>query len=197
MLKVSLWGNKSDVQTEMAHWCLDVIEGKYRVFSTTTVEENLVISAKLLEVITLLENIEIILKNFPKGYKCRAYFLCNTPQCKVIKLNLKNKTFLVGDGKHYNLVNLLQAHTDIIRLGRDKYYLINDFVNYLKTFLPNRSAEAYLVIQGNIYDIPKYMVQKTTGGVLSNLFAEPRTLTSQTDNSNIQTPSKNVNSLFS
>ena len=197
MLKVSLWGNESDVQTEMAHWCLDVIEGKYRVFSTTTVGENLIISAKLLEVITLLENIEIILKNFPKGFKCKAYFLCNTPQCKVIKLNLKNKTFLVGDGKHYNLVNLLQAHTDIIRLGKDKYYLMNEFFNYLKTFLPNRSAEAYLVIQGDIYDIPKYMVQKTTEGVFSNLFAEPRTLTSQTDNSNIQTPSKNVNSLFS
>ena len=197
MLKVSLWGNESDVQTEMAHWCLDVIEGKYRVFSTTTVGENLIISAKLLEVITLLENIEIILKNFPKGLKCKAYFLCNTPQCKVIKLNLKNKTFLVGDGKHYNLINLLQAHTDIIRLGKDKYYLMNEFFNYLKTFLPNRSAEAYLVIQGDIYDIPKYMVQKTTEGVFSNLFAEPRTLTSQTDNSNIQTPSKNVNSLFS
>ena len=197
MLKVSLWGNESDVQTEMAHWCLDVIEGKYRVFSTTTVEENLIISAKLLEVITLLENIDIILKNFPKGLKCKAYFLCNTPQCKVIKLNLNNKAFLVGDSKNYNLIKFLQAHTDIISLGRDKYYLINDFFNYLKTFLPNSSAEAYLVIQGDIYDIPKYMVQKTTEGVFSNLFAEPRTLTSQTDNSNIQTPSKNVNSLFS
>ena len=197
MLKVSLWGNKSDVQTEMAHWCLDVIDGKYRVFSTTTVGGNLIISDKLLEVITLLENIEIILKNFPKGFKCIAYFLCNTPQCKVIKLNLKNKAFLVGDSKHYNLNRLLQAHTDIIRLGKDKFYLMNDFFKYLKIFLPDRSAEAYLVIQGDIYDIPKYMVQKATEGVLSNLFAEPRTLTSQTDNSNIQSPSKNVNSLFS
>lgn len=190
MLKVSLWGNKSDIQTEMAHWCLDVIDGKYRVFSTATVEENLIISAKLLEIITLLENIEIILKNFPKGLKCKAYFLCNTPQCKVIKLNLKNKAFLVGDSKHYNLNELLQAHTDIIRLGKDKFYLMNDFFKYLKTFLPDRSTEAYLVIQGDIYDIPKYMVQKATEGVL-------RTLTPQTDNSNIQSPSKNVNSLFS
>ena len=198
MLKVSLWGNKSDVQTEMAHWCLDVIDGKYRVFSTTTtIGENLIISAKLLEVISLLENIEIILKNFPKGFKCKAYFLCNTPQCKVIKLNLKNTSFLVGDRKHNNLNRLLQAHTDIIRLGNDKYCLMNNLFKYLKTFLPNRSAEAYLVIQGDIYDIPKYMVQKATGGVHSNLFAEPRTLTSQTDNSNIQSPSKNVNSLFS
>lgn len=196
MLKVSLWGNKSDVQTEMAHWCLDVIDGKYRVFSTT-VGENLIISAKLLEVITLLENIEIILKNFPKGLKCKAYFLCNTPQCKVIKLNLKNKAFLVGDSKHYNLSRLLQANTDIIRLGKDKFYLMNDFFKYLKTFLPNRSVEAYLVIQGDIYDIPKYMVQKATEGVLSNMFVEPRTLTSKADNSNIQSPSKNVNSLFS
>lgn len=39
---------------------------------------------------------------------------------------------------------------------------MNDFFNYLKTFLPNMSAEAYLVIQGDIYDIPKYMVQKAT-----------------------------------
>lgn len=197
MLKVSLWGNKADVQTEIAHWCLDVIDGKYRVFSTTTIGENLIISAKLLEVINLLENIEIILKNLPKGFKCRAYFLCNTPQCKVIKLNLKNKTFFVGDGKHYNLSRLIQVHTDIYRLGKDKFHLMNDFFNYLNTFLPNRSTEAYLVIQGDIYDIPKYMVQKATKGVLSNLFAEPRTLTSQTDNSNIQSPSKNVNSLFS
>ena len=197
MLKVSLWGNKSDVQTEMAHWCLDVIEGKYRVFSTTTVKENSIISAKLLEVITLLENIEIILKNFPKGLKCKAYFLCNTPQCKVIKLNLKNKAFFVGDSKHYNLNRLLQAHTDISRLGKDKHYLMKGVFKYLKIFLPNKSAEAYLVIQGDIYDIPKYMVQKATEGVLSNIFAEPRTLTSQTDNINIQSPSNNVNSLFS
>ena len=202
MLKVSLWGNKSDIQTEMAHWCLDVIDGKYRVFSTTTtttttVEENSIISAKLLEVITLLENIEIILKNFPKGLKCKAYFLCNTSQCKVIKLNLKNKAFLVGDSKHYNLNELLQAHNDIIMLGKNKFYLMNDFFKYLKTFLPDMSAEAYLVIQGDIYDIPKYMAQKVTEGVLSNLFAEPRTLTSQTDNSNIQSPSKYVNSIFS
>lgn len=197
MLKVSLWGNKADVQTEMAHWCLDVIDGKYRVFSTTTIEDNTIISAKLLEVISLLENIEIILKDFPKGLRCKAYFLFNTPQCKVIKLNLKNKTFLVEDSKHYSLNTLLKAHTDIIRLGKDKHYLMNDFFKYLKIFLPNRSSEAYLVIQGDIYDIPKYMVQKATEGSLSSLFAEPRTLTSQSDNSNIQSPSKNVNSLFS
>ena len=197
MLKVSLWGNKADVQTEMAHWCLDVIDGKYRVFSTTTIEDNTIISAKLLEVISLLENIEIILKDFPKGLRCKAYFLFNTPQCKVIKLNLKNKAFLVGDSKHYSLSMLLKAHTDIISLGKDKYYLMNDFFKYLKIFLPDRSPEAYLVIQGDIYDIPKYMVQKATEGSLSSLFAEPRTLTSQSDNSNIQSPSKNVNSLFS
>lgn len=197
MLKVSLWGNKSDVQTEMAHWGLDVIDGKYRVFSTTTVGENSIISAKLVEVITLLENIEIILKNYTKGLKCRAYFLCNTPQCKVIKINMKNKALLVGDGKHCNVNRLLQAHTAISRLGTDKYYLMNDLFNYLKTFLPNRSAEAYLVIQGDIYDIPKYMVQKAIEGDLSSLFVEPRTLTSQTDDINIQSPSKNVNSLFS
>lgn len=196
MLKVSLWGNKSNVQTEMAHWCLDVIDGKYRVFSTT-VGENLIISAKLLEVITTLENIEIILKNFPKGLKRKAYFLCNTPRCKVIKLNLKNKAYFVGDSKTYNLNKLLQAHDDIMRLGKDKFYLMNDFFKYLKTFLPNRSVEAYLVIQGDIYDIPKYMVQKATEGVLSNMFVEPKTLTPKTDNSNIQSPSKNVNSLFS
>lgn len=196
MLKVSLWGNKSDVQTEMAHWSLDVIDGKYRV-SSNTVGENLIISAKLLEVITLLENIDIILKDFPKGLKRKAYFLCNTPQCKVIKLNLKNKAFLVGDSKHYNLSRLLQAHDGIMRLGKDRFYLMYDFFKYLKTFLPNRSVEAYLVIQGDIYDIPKYMVQKATEGVLSNMFVEPRTLTSKTDNSNIQSPSKNVNSLFS
>lgn len=197
MLKVSLWGNKADVQTEMANWCLDVIDGKYRVFSTTTIGDNTIISAELLEVISLLENIEIILKNFPKGLRCKAYFLCNTPQCKVIKLNLKNKAFLVGDSKHYNLSTLLQAHTDIIRLGKDKYYLMNDFFKYLKIFLLDRSTEAYLVIQGDIYDIPKYMVQKATKEGFSNLFVEPRTLTSQADNSNIQSPSKNVNSLFS
>lgn len=196
MLKVSLWGNKSNVQTEMAHWCLDVIDGKYRVFSTT-VRENLIISAKLLEVITTLENIEIILKNFPKGLKRKAYFLCNTPRCKVIKLNLTNKAYFVGDSKTYNLNKLLQAHDDIMRLGKGKFYLMNDFFKYLKTFLPNRSVEAYLVIQGDIYDIPKYMVQKATEGVLSNMFDEPRTLTPKTDNSNIQSPSKNVNSLFS
>ena len=178
MLKVSLWGNKADVQTEMAHWCLDVIDGKYRVFSTTTIGDNTIISAKLLEVISLLENIEIILKDFPKGLRCKAYFLFNTPQCKVIKLNLKSKAFLVGDSKHYSLNTLLKAHTDIIRLGKDKYYLMNDFFKYLKIFLPNRSPEAYLVIQGDIYDIPKYMVQKATEGSLSSIFAEPRTLTS-------------------
>ena len=197
MLKVSLWGNKADVQTEIAHWCLDVIDGKYRVFSTTTIGDNSIISAKLLEVISLLENIEIILKDFPKGLKCKAYFLFNTPQCKVIKLNLKSKAFLVGDSEHYSLSKLLQAHTDIIRLGKDKYYLINDFFKYLKIFLPEKYAEAYLVIQGDIYDIPKYMVQEATQGSLSSIFAEPRTLTSQSDNSNIQSPSKNVNSLFS
>ena len=197
MLRVSLWGNKADVQTEMAHWCLDVIDGKYRVFSNTTIEDNTIISAKLLEVISLLENIEIILKDLPKGLRCKAYFLFNTPQCKVIKLNLKNKAFLVGDSKHYSLNTLLKAHTDIIRLGKDKYYLMNDLIKYLKIFLPDRSPEAYLVIQGDIYDIPKYMVQKATEGNLSSLFIEPRTLTSQSDNSNIQSPSKNVNSLFS
>ena len=197
MLKVSLWGNKADVQTEMAHWCLDVIDGKYRVFSTTTIGDNSIISAKLLEVISLLENIEIILKDFPKGLRCKAYFIFNTPQCKVIKLNLKNKAFLVGDSKHYSLNTLLKAHTDIIRLGKDKYYLMNDFFKYLKIFLPNSSPEAYLVIQGDIYDIPKYIVQEATEGNLSSLFAEPRTLTSQFGNSNIQSPSKNVNSLFS
>lgn len=197
MLKVSLWGNKADVQTEMAHWCLDVIDGKYRVFSTTTIGNNSIISAKLLEVISLLENIEIILKDFPKGLRCKAYFIFNTPQCKVIKLNLKNKAFLVGDSKHYSLNTLLKAHTDIIRLGKDKYYLMNDFFKYLKIFLPNSSPEAYLVIQGDIYDIPKYIVQEATEGNLSSLFAEPRTLTSQFGNSNIQSPSKNVNSLFS
>ena len=197
MLKVSLWGNKADVQTEIAHWCLDIVDGKYRIFSTTTIGESTIISAKLLEVISLLENIEIILKDFPKGLKCKAYFLFNTPQCKVIKLNLKNKAFLVGDSKHYSLSQLLEAHTDIIRLGKDKYYLMNDFFKYLKTFLPKKCLEAYLVIQGDIYNIPKYMVQKATEGSLSSLFAEPRTLTSQTDNSNIQSPSKNVNSLFS
>ena len=197
MLKVSLWGNKADVQTEIAHWCLNIIDGKYRVFSTTTIGDNTIISAKLLEVISLLENIEIILKNFPKGLKCKAYFLCNTPQCKVIKLNLMNKAFLIGDNKHYNLSKLVQAHTDIIRLGKDKYYLMDDLFKYLKIFLPDKYLEAYLVIQGDIYDIPKYMVQKATQGNNSNLFAEPRTLTSQPDNSNIQSPSKNVNSLFS
>ena len=197
MLKVSLWGNKADVQTEMAHWCLDVIDGKYRVFSTTTIGNNSIISAKLLEVISLLENIEIILKDFPKGLRCKAYFIFNTPQCKVIKLNLKNKAFLVGDSKHYSLNTLLKAHTDIIRLGKDKYYLMNDFFKYLKIFLPNSSPEAYLVIQGDIYDIPKYIVQEATEGNLSSLFAEPRTLTSQFGNSNIHSPSKNVNSLFS
>ena len=197
MLKVSLWGNKADVQTEIAHWCLNIVDGKYRVSSTTTIGDNTVISAKLLEIISLLENIEIILKNFPKGLKCKAYFLCNTPQCKVIKLNLMNKAFLIGDNKHYNLSRLVQAHTDIIRLGKDKYYLMEDFFKYLKIFLPDKHLEAYLVIQGDIYDIPKYMVQKATQGNNSNLFAEPRTLTSQTDNSNIQSPSKNVNSLFS
>lgn len=197
MLKVSLWGNKADVQTEMAHWCLDVIDGKYRVFSNTTIEDNTIISAKLLEVISLLENVGIILKDFPKGLRCKAYFLFNTPQCKVIKLNLKNKAFLVGDSKHYSLDTLLKAHTDIIRLGKDKYYLMNDFFKYLKIFLPNESPEAYLVIQGDIYDIPKYMVQKATEGGTGSLFTEPRTLTSQSDNSNIQSPSKNVNSLFS
>ena len=197
MLRVSLWGNKADVQTEMAHWCLDIIDGKYRVFSNTTIGDNTIISAKLLEVISLLENIEIILKDFPKGFRCKAYFLSNTPQCKVIKLNLKNKAFLVGDSKHYSLNTLLKAHTDIIRLGKDKFYLMNDLFKYLKIFLPNSSPEAYLVIQGDIYDIPKYMVQKATEGSLSSLFIEPRTLTSQSDNSNIQSPSKNVNSLFS
>lgn len=197
MLKVSLWGNKADVQTEMAHWCLDVIDGKYRVFSNTTIEDNTIISAKLLEVISLLENVGIILKDFPKGLRCKAYFLFNTPQCKVIKLNLKNKAFLVGDSKHYSLDTLLKAHTDIIRLGKDKYYLMNDFFKYLKIFLPNESPEAYLVIQGDIYDIPKYMVQKATEGGTGSLFTEPRTLTSQSDNSNIKSPSKNVNSLFS
>ena len=197
MLKVSLWGNKEDVQTEMAHWCLDVIDGKYRVFSTTTIGDNTIISAKLLEVISILENMEIILKDCSKGLRCKAYFLFNTPQCKVIKLNLKNKAFLVGDSKHYSLNTLLNAHTDIIMLGKDKYYLMNDFIKYLKIFLPNKSPEAYLVIQGDIYDIPKYMVQKATEGSLSSLFAEPRTLTSQFGNSNIQSPSKNVNSLFS
>ena len=197
MLKVSLWGNKADVQTEIAHWCLNIIDGKYRVFSTTTIGDNTIISAKLLEIISLLENIEIILKNFPKGLKCKAYFLCNTPQCKVIKLNLMNKAFLIGDNKHYNLSRLIQAHTDIIRLGKDKYYLMDDLFKYLKIFLPDKHLEAYLVIQGDIYDIPKYMVQKAIQGNNSNLFAEPRTLTSQTDNSNIQSPSKNVNSLFS
>lgn len=197
MLKVSLWGNKADVQTEMAHWCLDVIDGKYRVFSNTTIGDNTIISANLLEVISLLENVGIILKDFPKGLRCKAYFLFNTPQCKVIKLNLKNKAFLVGDSKHYSLDTLLKAHTDIIRLGKDKYYLMNDFFKYLKIFLPNESPEAYLVIQGDIYDIPKYMVQKATEGGTGSLFTEPRTLTSQSDNSNIQSPSKNVNSLFS
>lgn len=197
MLKVSLWGNKADVQTEMAHWCLDVIDGKYRVFSNTTIEDNTIISAKLLEVISLLENVGIILKDFPKGLRCKAYFLFNTPQCKVIKLNLENKAFLVGDSKHYSLDTLLKAHTDIIRLGKDKYYLMNDFFKYLKIFLPNEFPEAYLVIQGDIYDIPKYMVQKATEGGTGSLFIEPRTLTSQSDNSNIQSPSKNVNSLFS
>ena len=198
MLKVSLWGNKADVQTEMAHWCLDVIDGKYRVFSTTTIGDNTIISAKLLEVISLLENIEIILKDFPKGLRDKAYFLFNTPQCKVIKLNLKSKALLFGDSnKHYSLNTLLKAHTDTIMLGKDKCYLMNDFFKYLKIFLPNRSSEAYLVIQGDIYDIPKYMVQKATEGSLSSIFAEPRTLTSQSDNSNIQSPSKNVNSLFS
>lgn len=197
MLKVSLWGNKADVQTEMAHWCLDVIDGKYRVFSTTTIGDNTIISAKLLEVISLLENIEIILKDSTKGLRCKAYFLFNTPQCKVIKLNLKSKALFVGDSEHYSLNTLIKAHTDIIMLGRDKYYLLNDFFKYLKIFLPNRSSEAYLVIQGDIYDIPKYMIQKATEGSLSSIFAEPRTLTSQSDNSNIQSPSKNVNSLFS
>ena len=197
MLKVSLWGNKADVQTEIAHWCLDIIDGKYRVFSTTTLGESTIISAKLLEVISLLENIEIILKNFPKGLKCKAYFLCNTPQCKVIKLDLMKKTFLVGNSKHYNLSKLLQAHTDIIRLSKDKYYLMNEFFNYLKIFVSKKYPEAYLVIQGDIYDIPKYIVQEAAQGSLNNLFAEPRTLTSQIDNSNIQSPSKNVNSLFS
>ena len=193
MLKVSLWGNKADVQTEMAHWCLDVIDGKYRVFSTTTTGDNTLISAKLLEVISLLENIGFILKDFPKGLRYKAYFLFNTPQCKVIKLNLKSKASFVGDSEHYSLNTLLKAHTDIVRLVKDKYYLMNDFFKYLKTFLPEKSAEAYLVIQGDIYDIPKYLVQKQSNGI----FNKPRTLTSQSDNSNIQSPSKNVNSLFS
>lgn len=198
MLKVSLWGNKADVQTEMAHWCLDVIDGKYRVFSTTTeIGDNTLISAKLLEIISLLENIGFILKDFPKGLRYKAYFLFNTPQCKVIKLNLKSKASFVGDSEHYSLSTLLKAHTDIIRLFKDKYYLMNDFFKYLKIFLPEKSAEAYLVIQGDIYDIYKYTVQEVTEGGICNLFAEPRTLTSQTDNSNIQSPSKNVNSLFS
>ena len=198
MLKVSLWGNKADVHTEIVHWCLDIIDGKYRVSSTTTIGENSVINAKLLEITSLLENIEIILKNFPKrAFKCKAYFLCNTPQCKVIKLNLRNKAFLVGDSKHCNLSKLLQANTDISKLGKDKYYLMNDFFKYLKIFLPEKSAEAYLVIQGDIYDIPKYMVQEATQGSICNIFAEPRTLTSKSDNSNIQSPSNNVNSFFS
>jgi len=195
MLKVSLWGNEADVQTEMAHWCLDVIDGKYRVFSTTTIEDNTIISTKLLEVISLLEKIEIILKDFPEGLKCKAYFLFNTPQCKVIKLNLKNKAFLVGDSTHYSITKLLQAHNDIIRLGRDKFYLMNNLFEYLKIFLPNKSSKAYLVIQGDIYDIPKYLLNKQLFNVSSN----SKPLTSIKDTSNIQTTgnSNTLNSLFS
>ena len=72
---------------------------------------------------------------------------------------------------------------------------MNNLFEYLKIFLPNKSSKAYLVIQGDIYDIPKYLLNKQLFIVSNN----SKPLTSIKSTSNIQPTgnSNTLNSLFS
>ena len=76
-----------------------------------------------------------------------------------------------------------------------KLKIIHDLSAYLKKFFNSNFTIGYLVIQGDIYEIPKYLLNKQLFNVSNN----SKPLTSIKDTSNIQTTgnSNTLNSLFS
>ena len=193
MLKISLWGFDTEYhQTEYVHWYLDKIGNTFIALSNFSIDTP-VLNRSLLDLCSSLEAIELILNQYPKEINPKVKFLCNCSTTKVIKINIQQKSFIKGRGSPNNLVKLLEVSKGITNLDYGKYHSMIALINYLEAFLKDSLKVGYLVIQGDIYDIPKYLVQKQSNGI----FNKPKPLTSQSDNSNIKSPSKNVNSLFS
>jgi len=195
MLKISLWGfNKFGVQTELAYWQLSKITDNY-VVSANFFHDDSMISFHLLETISLLEDVENKLEKFPREVATKLKLIANTPQYKVIKINWHQSGFfkikLPKSSSHTVFTDL----NNLIELNKLKLKIINDLSKYLKQFLTSNSLIVYLVIQGDIYEIPKYLLNKQLFNASNN--AKP--LTSIKDTSNIQTTgnSNTLNSLFS
>ena len=195
MLKISLWGfNKFGVQTELAYWQLSKITDNY-VVSANFFHDDSIINFHLLETISLLENVENKLEKFPREIATKLKLLANTPQYKVIKINWNQSGFfkikLPKNSSHTIITDL----NNLIELNKLKLKILNDLSKYLKQFFTPNSFIGYLVIQGDIYEIPKYLLNKQ----LFSASNSAKTLTSIKDTSNIQTTgnSNTLNSLFS
>ena len=195
MLKISLWGfNKFGVQTELAYWQLSKITDNY-VVSANFFHDDSMISYHLLETISFLENVENKLEKFPREIATKLKLIANTPQYKVIKINWNQSGFFKFKLPKNGSSTVFTDVNNLIVLNNLKLKIVNDLSKYLKQFLTSNSLIGYLVIQGDIYEIPKYLLNKQLFNVSNN----SKPLTSIKDTSNIQTTgnSNTLNSLFS
>lgn len=85
---------------------------------------------------------------------------------------------------------------------KKKAYNIQDFIQIIHSyFIPNEVADIYtmsskrftLVIQGDLYEIEKYFLNKQTG----SLFSKPKCLTKENTSINIQSVFKQDKNIFS
>ena len=195
MLKISLWGfNKFGVQTELAYWQLSKITDNY-VVSANFFNDDSMISFHLLETISFLEIVENKLEKFPREIATKLKLIANTTQYKVIKINWHQSGFFKIKPSKNSSNTVITDVNDLIVLSNLKLKIIYDLSKYLKQFLNSNSCIGYLIIQGDIYEIPKYLLNKQLFNVSNN----SKPLTSIKDTSNIQTTgnSNTLNSLFS
>lgn len=195
MLKISIWGfNKFGVQTELAYWHLDKIANNY-VVSANFFHDDSMISFNLLETISFLENVENKLEKFPVEIATKLKLIANTTQYKVIKINWHQSGFFKIKLSKNSSHTVNSDAINLLTLNNLKLKIIHDLSDYLKQFFTSNPVIGYLVIQGDIYEIPKYLLNKQLFNVSNN----SKPLTSIKDTSNIQTTgnSNTLNSLFS
>lgn len=195
MLKISIWGfNKFGVQTELAYWHLDKIANNY-VVSANFFHDDSMISFNLLETISFLENVENKLEKFPVEIATKLKLIANTTQYKVIKINWHQSGFFKIKLSKNSSHTVNSDAINLMTLNNLKLQIIHDLSAYLKQFFNSNPDIGYLVIQGDIYEIPKYLLNKQLFNVSNN----SKPLTSIKDTSNIQTTgnSNTLNSLFS
>lgn len=195
MLKISIWGfNKFGVQTELAYWHLDKIANNY-VVSANFFHDDSMISFNLLETISFLENVENKLEKFPVEIATKLKLIANTTQYKVIKINWHQSGFFKIKLSKNSSHTVNSDAINLMTLNNLKLQIIHDLSAYLKQFFNSNPDIGYLVIQGDIYEIPKYLLNKQLFNVSNN----SKPLTSIKDTSNIQITgnSNTLNSLFS